>query len=76
MVEYEIKFNELSRYAPYLVDTKRKKARRFERGLRREIAKILASLELPTYAEVSRRAHFISTSLGLETPTQKQPDVS
>ncbi|CAA2959117.1 Hypothetical predicted protein, partial [Olea europaea subsp. europaea] len=32
LVEYERKFEELSRFAPHLVDTKEKRARRFERG--------------------------------------------
>lgn len=66
MVEYEGKFNQLSLYTPYLVDIKGKMARCFEKGLCREITGILASLELSTFAEVSRYAKAISTSLGLE----------
>lgn len=73
VTEYERKFNKLFRYALYLVDMEGKKARRFEQGLSREIAGIMAGLELLTYAEVSRRAHAISTSLMLENPVQKQP---
>lgn len=53
MVEYERKFNQLSRYTLYLVNTKEKKAWYFEKGLRRKIAGILAGLELPTYAELA-----------------------
>lgn len=55
VVEYERKFNQLSRYVPYLVGTEGKKARRLESGLRHEIASILASLDLPTYADESRQ---------------------
>ena len=35
--EYERKFAELSCFAPHMVDTKARKARHFERGLREEI---------------------------------------
>lgn len=76
MIEYERRFNQLSRYVLYLVDTKGKKARCLERGLHREIARILASLDLPTYTKISRRAHAISTRLGMETPAQRQLDAS
>lgn len=74
MVEYKRKFNQFSRYTPYLVNTEAKKARYFEKGLCREITCILAGLELPTYAEVSRRPQVISTSLGLEASMPKQLD--
>lgn len=73
VVAYERRFNQLSRYTSYLVDTEGKKVRRFERGLCLEIAEILAGLELSTYSEVNRRAHAITTSLGLETLIQKKP---
>lgn len=69
VVDYKRKFSQLSRYTPYQVDIEERKARQFVRGLHREIVNILASLELPTYAEVNRHAQAISTSIGLETAT-------
>lgn len=74
VVEYKRIFNQLSCYASYLVDTEERKTQHFERGLHQEIAGILVGLELATYAEGSRRAQAISTSLGLETTTHKQPN--
>jgi hypothetical protein len=71
VVEYETKFNQLSRYAIHLVDTDIKKARRFERGLRPEIGGIMAGLGLTTYAEAIERAQAISSRLNLEKTTQK-----
>lgn len=53
-------FEELSRYAPHLVETEAKKVRRFERGLRSEIRKIVSSHELPTYREVVRKAQAVA----------------
>ena len=42
LVEYERKFDKLSRYAPHLMDTEERKARRFEKGLRPELYKVVA----------------------------------
>lgn len=74
VVEYETKFNQLSRYAIHLVDTYIKKARRFERGLRPEIGGIMASLGLNTYAEAIERAQAIFSRLNLERTTQKRAE--
>ncbi|GFS35664.1 hypothetical protein Acr_00g0041350 [Actinidia rufa] len=52
VMTYEAKFTELARYAPYMVDTEEKKARKFEDGLRGNIKSRLELLRLPTYAEV------------------------
>ena len=52
VMAYEAKFTELARYAPYMVDTEEKKARKFEDGLRGNIKNRLELLRLPTYAEV------------------------
>lgn len=43
LVDYERKFEQLSRYATHLVDTEQKKTGRFELGLRPEIGGIMAS---------------------------------
>ncbi|XP_024195741.1 uncharacterized protein LOC112198877 [Rosa chinensis] len=55
-MEYDARFTELSRYAPELVSTEAKKARKFEHGLRPNIRLKVSVLRLPTYAEVLERA--------------------
>ena len=59
LVEYERKFDELSRFAPHLVDTEELKARRFERGLRPDLYNAIAVLPLPTYADILQRVQLI-----------------
>ena len=78
VVDYESRFNYLSRYAPHLVDTEDRKARRFERDLRPDIGVIITGLRLSSYRDVFERAQVVSLSLGLEynqkplVPSQKQ----
>ncbi|XP_022854137.1 uncharacterized protein LOC111375533 [Olea europaea var. sylvestris] len=55
LIDYEKKFEQLSRYATHLVDTEQKKARRFELGRRSEIGGIMASHEFITYSQVLQR---------------------
>ena len=52
MYEYEWKFAELSRFGPHMVDTKARKARHFERGLREGIQGSVSMFKLETYAGV------------------------
>ncbi|KAL8554780.1 hypothetical protein ACS0TY_002828 [Phlomoides rotata] len=66
VTEYERKFNQLSRYAPHLVEDDVRKGRRFERGMRPEIRGILAGANLLSYREVFSRALNISIGLKLE----------
>ncbi|OKX69635.1 hypothetical protein AXD71_14915, partial [Listeria monocytogenes] len=56
VADYEAKFTELSRFVPSYVDTERKKARRFQQGLKSWIRSKLAILELDTYAAVIQKA--------------------
>lgn len=60
ITEYERKFEELSRYAPHLVETEFKKARHFERGLRLNGRQIVSSHELPTYGDVVKKAQAVA----------------
>ncbi|XP_024196313.1 uncharacterized protein LOC112199543 [Rosa chinensis] len=55
-MEYDARFAELSRYAPELVSTEAKKARKFECGLRPNIRSKVSVLRLPTNAKVLERA--------------------
>ena len=52
VVEYESKFTELARYAPHMVDTDYKKARKFEGGLNVEILDRINVLKLLKYVDV------------------------
>ena len=63
MVEYNAKFIELSRYAPHIVSTESRKARRFEAGLRWDIKNQVVILRLPTYQEVLQAALIAEESL-------------
>ncbi|KAF3443402.1 hypothetical protein FNV43_RR13084 [Rhamnella rubrinervis] len=58
LVEYKRKSDELSRYAPHLVNTEERKARCFEKGL--ELYNVIAVLRLPTYANVLQRVQLIA----------------
>ena len=81
LVEYERKFDKLSRYALHLVDTEERKARRFERGLRPELYKAVAMFQFSTYSEILQRVQLIAKDYGPEvgkpigsssTPAKKQ----
>ncbi|XP_052176687.1 uncharacterized protein LOC127790991 [Diospyros lotus] len=56
LIEYERKFDELSRFTPALVDTEQKRARRFEQGLRHDLRQAAVTFELGTYHEVLAKA--------------------
>ena len=56
VAEYETKFIELARYAPHMVDTDYKKARKFEGGLNVAILDRISVFKLPTYVGVLDRA--------------------
>ncbi|XP_028126742.1 uncharacterized protein LOC114323362 [Camellia sinensis] len=57
VTEYESKFTQLTRFAPYVIPTEAQKVRKFEAGLEAEIKDRLEVLKLPTYAEVVDRAY-------------------
>ncbi|XP_057802836.1 uncharacterized protein LOC131018132 [Salvia miltiorrhiza] len=59
-------FNQLSRYAPMLVDTYEKRAEKFRNGLRHEISISLASQGGLTYAQTLSRALTIESLLPRE----------
>ncbi|XP_028086884.1 uncharacterized protein LOC114287646 [Camellia sinensis] len=56
VAEYEAKFTELARYAPHMVDTDYKKARKFEGGLHVEVLDRVNVLKLEKYVDVLDRA--------------------
>ncbi|KAL8537344.1 hypothetical protein ACS0TY_012478 [Phlomoides rotata] len=73
VTEYERKFNQLSRYAPHLVEIDDRKTRRFERGLRPEIRGILAGANSLSYREVFSRA--LNVSIGLKLEHKQTPAI-
>ncbi|XP_057775451.1 uncharacterized protein LOC130994424 [Salvia miltiorrhiza] len=66
VTEYDRAFNQLSRYAPLLVDTDEKRAEKFRNGLRHEISISLASQGGLTYAQILSRALTIESLLPKE----------
>ncbi|XP_057791009.1 uncharacterized protein LOC131008132 [Salvia miltiorrhiza] len=66
VTEYDRMFNQLSRYAPHLVDTDEKCAEKFRQGLRLEIAVPLASQGALTYTQSLSRALNIEAILPKE----------
>ncbi|XP_028117387.1 uncharacterized protein LOC114315011 [Camellia sinensis] len=56
VAEYEAQFAELTQFAPHMVDTDYKKARKFAGGLRAAILDQINVLKLPTYVDVLERA--------------------
>ncbi|KAL3618788.1 hypothetical protein CASFOL_035222 [Castilleja foliolosa] len=71
ITEYEREFNQLSRFAPHLVDTDLKKAMRFKRGLRAHLAGILSAQGDLEYAEMVKRAQNVEASLAEDDGSQK-----
>ncbi|CAL5409671.1 unnamed protein product [Camellia sinensis] len=73
VAEYETKFTELARYAPHMVDTEYKKARKFEGGLNVAILDRINVLKLPTFVGVLDRALMAESNIAAvkqsETPT-------
>ncbi|XP_057791263.1 uncharacterized protein LOC131008397 [Salvia miltiorrhiza] len=64
--EYDRTFNQLSRYAPHLVDTDEKRTEKFCNGLRHEISIVLASQGRLTYGQTLNRALTIESLLPKE----------
>ncbi|XP_028052737.1 uncharacterized protein LOC114257164 [Camellia sinensis] len=67
VAEYEAQFAELARFAPYMVDTDYKKARKFEGGLRSTILDKVNMLKLPTYVDVLERAVIAKGNLATQS---------
>ncbi|CAL5342114.1 unnamed protein product [Camellia sinensis] len=52
VIEYVTKFNELSRYAPYLIDTQEKKNEKFIKGLNHYLSKSLIPFDAEPFDKV------------------------
>ncbi|XP_028110657.1 uncharacterized protein LOC114309160 [Camellia sinensis] len=73
VAKYEAKFTELARFAPYMVDTDYKKARKFEGGLDLDILDQVGVLNLPTYVNVLDRALMAEVILAVKKQTTVPP---
>ncbi|XP_070660660.1 uncharacterized protein [Malus domestica] len=62
IVEYEAKFEELMRFAPYMIPDDTVKARKFKEGLRQSILEKVEILKLSRYADVKERAYIAERS--------------
>ncbi|XP_027155741.1 uncharacterized protein LOC113756170 [Coffea eugenioides] len=62
VAEYETQFIKLSRFAPELVLTDRKRIRRFVQGLNVEIQEALAAAQLDTFSQTLEKAQRIETA--------------
>ncbi|XP_028121918.1 uncharacterized protein LOC114319113 [Camellia sinensis] len=70
---YEAKFIELARFAPHMVDTDYKNARKFEGGLDLEVYDRVGVLKLPTYVDVLDRALMAEAILAAKKQTTVPP---
>jgi hypothetical protein len=59
VVEYEIEFSRLARFAPEFVQTDGSKARRFESGLRQPLKRRVEAFELTIFREVVSKAQLL-----------------
>ncbi|XP_027155739.1 uncharacterized protein LOC113756168, partial [Coffea eugenioides] len=62
VAEYKTQFTKLSRFAPELVLTDRKRIRRFVQGLNVEIQEALAAAQLDTFSQTLEKAQRIETA--------------
>ncbi|XP_028108308.1 uncharacterized protein LOC114307124 [Camellia sinensis] len=67
VAEYEAQFAELARFAPHMVDTDYRKARKFEGRLRSAILDKVNMLKLPTYVDVLERAVIAEGNLATQS---------
>ena len=56
VAEYEVKFDQLSRYAMHLVATEQDKCNKFEAGLRMEIKKGISARDMHTFTDLREAA--------------------
>ncbi|XP_028103494.1 uncharacterized protein LOC114302644 [Camellia sinensis] len=67
VAEYEAQFVELACFAPHMVDTDYKKARKFEGGLQNAILDRINVLKLPTYVNVLERVIMVEGNIAAQS---------
>ena len=61
--EYATEFLRLSRFTPYMVTDKEKRASRFQQGLKMDVQMFLIPQQLKTYSQVLSIAHEVERGL-------------
>ncbi|XP_057975240.1 uncharacterized protein LOC131162649 [Malania oleifera] len=67
VVEYAAKFVELSRFAPFMISKEARKARKFEKGLRRRLYKLVVGFQVQTFSELVNKASVLEKSIQSST---------
>ncbi|XP_057958389.1 uncharacterized protein LOC131151158 [Malania oleifera] len=60
---YAARYIDLSQFAPYMVPNEYKKAQRFERGLRKDIRRLLGMLQIREFSVLIDKATIVETDL-------------
>ncbi|XP_057975933.1 uncharacterized protein LOC131163354 [Malania oleifera] len=70
--QYTVRFVELSRFAPYMVLDKERKARKFEEGLRQNLHEHVVGFRAQTFSEIVDRAAVIESNIQRGAAAQSQ----
>ena len=63
MIEYAVKFLQLSRFGLYLITTEEKKAKKFERGLNPRIRIMMSCFDIRDFSQLVNKALIYEESL-------------
>ncbi|XP_057958506.1 uncharacterized protein LOC131151270 [Malania oleifera] len=69
--EYAAKFVELSHFAPFLIPNEVKKARKFEKGLRRRIYELVVGFQVQNFSDLVYKASVLEKSIQSSTKPTK-----
>ncbi|CAL9018653.1 unnamed protein product, partial [Prunus brigantina] len=72
MLEYEHKFNELSRFAPELIPTKEEKCRRFEEGLWLDIQAVVIATTYSTMRALTQAVDHVAKKLSASSARHRR----
>ncbi|XP_057951040.1 uncharacterized protein LOC131145879 [Malania oleifera] len=72
VAEYAAKFVELSHFAPFFVPNEVRKARKFEKGLRCRIYKLVVGFQVYNFSELVNKASVLEKSIQCSTESVKQ----
>ncbi|XP_057965566.1 uncharacterized protein LOC131156136 [Malania oleifera] len=72
VAEYAAKFVELSRFTPFLVPNKIRKARKFDKGLRRKISKLVVGFQVQNFSKLVDKASVLEKSIQGNTESIEQ----
>ncbi|XP_057954070.1 uncharacterized protein LOC131148373 [Malania oleifera] len=70
--EYAVKFVELSHFAPFMIPNEARKARIFEKGLRRKIYELVVGFQVQNFSDLVYKALVLEKSLRGSTESSEQ----